>query len=159
PIGTLLLMWPMLWTLWIAGEGRPHWGVVIIFVLGTIVMRAAGCVINDFADRKIDGHVERTRGRPLAQKKVTPKEALIIFMVLCLIAFGLVLLTNPLTIKLSFGALLLAFCYPFAKRYTHLPQVVLGAAFSWAIPMAWAGQTGDLPPEVWLIFIGNVLWT
>lgn len=159
PIGTLLLLWPTLWTLWIAGEGSPGPGVVVIFVLGTIVMRAAGCVINDFADRDFDGHVERTKNRPLARGLVKPKEAIGLFVALCVIAFGLVLLTNPLTIKLSFGGLLLAFCYPFAKRYTHLPQIVLGAAFSWAIPMAFAAETGTVPPEVWLIFIANLLWT
>lgn len=159
PIGTLLLLWPVLWTLWIAAEGWPRIDVLIIFVLGTIVMRAAGCVINDFADRNFDGHVERTRNRPLAQKLVTPKEAIALFIGLCLIAFVLVLFTNTLTIKLAFGGALLAFCYPFAKRYTHLPQVVLGAAFSWAVPMAYAAQTGELPPEVWLIFLANLLWT
>lgn len=159
PIGTLLLLWPVLWTLWIAAEGWPRIDVLIIFVLGTIVMRAAGCVINDFADRNFDGHVERTRNRPLAQKLVTPKEAIALFIGLCLIAFVLVLFTNALTIKLAFGGALLAFCYPFAKRYTHLPQVVLGAAFSWAVPMAYAAQTGELPPEVWLIFLANLLWT
>lgn len=159
PIGTLLLMWPMLWTLWIAGDGRPSPGVVVIFVLGTIVMRAAGCVINDFADRNFDGHVERTRNRPLARGLVTPKQAIALFLALVVIAFGLVLLTNDLTVKLSFGGLALAFVYPFMKRYTHLPQIVLGAAFSWAIPMAYAAQTGELPPEVWVIYIANVLWT
>lgn len=159
PIGTLLLLWPVLWTLWIAAEGWPRIDVLIIFILGTIVMRAAGCVINDFADRNFDGHVERTRNRPLARKLVTPKEAIALFVGLCLIAFVLVLFTNALTIKLAFGGALLAFCYPFAKRYTHLPQVVLGAAFSWAVPMAYAAQTGELPPEVWLIFIANMLWT
>ncbi|MGQ9424750.1 4-hydroxybenzoate octaprenyltransferase [Gilvimarinus sp. F26214L] len=159
PIGTLLLLWPSLWTLWIAGEGSPHWGVVVIFVLGTIVMRAAGCVINDFADRNFDGHVERTRNRPMAKGLVTSKEAIGIFVGLCLLAFLLVLLTNALTIKLSLGGLALAFCYPFAKRYTHLPQIVLGAAFSWSIPMAYAAQTGELPSEVWVIYIANLLWT
>lgn len=159
PIGTLLLLWPTLWTLWIAGEGRPSWEVVVIFVLGTIIMRAAGCVINDYADRNLDGHVERTRNRPLVVGLVAPRQAIGLFVVLCLLAFGLVLLTNELTIKLSFGGVVLAFCYPFMKRYTHLPQVFLGAAFSWAIPMAYAAQTGELPSEVWLIYIANVLWT
>lgn len=159
PIGTLLLLWPTLWTLWIAGEGRPSLAVVVIFVLGTIVMRAAGCVINDFADRNLDGHVERTRNRPLVRGLVTPKQAIGLFVALVLVAFGLVLLTNELTIKLSLGGLVLAFIYPFMKRYTHLPQIVLGAAFSWAVPMAWAAQTGELPPEVWLIYIANLLWT
>lgn len=159
PIGTLLLLWPTLWTLWIAGEGRPSWDVVLIFVLGTVIMRAAGCVINDYADRNFDGHVERTRNRPLVVGLVTPTQAIGLFVVLCLLAFGLVLLTNELTIKLSIGGVVLAFCYPFMKRYTHLPQVFLGAAFSWAIPMAYAAQTGELPSEVWLIYIANLLWT
>lgn len=159
PIGTMLVLWPVLWTLWIAADGWPRIDVLIIFVLGTIVMRAAGCVINDFADRNFDGHVERTRNRPLIRQLVTPKEAIALFIGLCLIAFVLVLFTNPLTIKLAFGGLVLAFCYPFAKRYTHLPQVVLGAAFSWAVPMAYAGQTGELPAEVWVLFIANLLWT
>ncbi|MEX1032878.1 MAG: 4-hydroxybenzoate octaprenyltransferase [Cellvibrionaceae bacterium] len=159
PIGTLLLLWPTLWTLWIAGAGRPGLDVVAIFVLGTIVMRAAGCVINDYADRNFDGHVERTRNRPLAIGLIAPWEAIVLFVVLCLIAFGLVLLTNPLTIKLSVAGVALAFCYPFMKRYTHLPQIVLGAAFSWAIPMAYAAETGELPSEVWLIYIANLLWT
>jgi 4-hydroxybenzoate polyprenyltransferase len=159
PIGTLLLLWPTLWALWIAGEGSPSWNVVVIFVLGTIIMRAAGCVINDYADRHFDGHVERTRSRPLALGLVTPKQALGLFTILCLLAFCLVLLTNPLTIKLAFGGVFLAVCYPFMKRYTHLPQIVLGAAFSWAIPMAFAAETGGLPSEVWLIYIANLLWT
>lgn len=159
PIGTLLLLWPTLWTLWIAGQGSPSWDIVVIFILGTIIMRAAGCVINDFADRNFDGHVERTRNRPMVLGLVSPKEAIGLFVVLCLLAFGLVLLTNELTMKLSFGGLALAFCYPFMKRHTHLPQVVLGAAFSWAIPMAYAAQTGELPSEVWLIYIANLLWT
>lgn len=159
PIGTMLVLWPVLWTLWIAADGWPKTDVLIIFILGTIVMRAAGCVINDFADRNFDGHVERTRNRPLVRHLVTPKEAIVLFIGLCLTAFVLVLFTNPLTIKLAFAGVVLAFCYPFAKRYTHLPQVVLGAAFSWAVPMAYAAQTGELPPEVWLIFIANLLWT
>lgn len=159
PIGTFLLLWPTLWTLWIAGEGDPSWDVVVIFVLGTIIMRAAGCVINDYADRNFDGHVERTRNRPLVVGLVTPRQAIGLFVVLCLLAFGLVLLTNELTIKLSLGGVVLAFCYPFMKRYTHLPQVVLGAAFSWTIPMAYAAQTGELPSETWIIYIANLLWT
>jgi len=159
PIGTLLLLWPTLWSLWIAGDGRPDINIVVIFVLGTLIMRAAGCVINDYADRNFDGHVERTRGRPMAIGAISSKEALTLFVLLCLLAFGLVLLTNSLTIKLAVGGVVLAFCYPFMKRYTHLPQVVLGAAFSWAIPMAYAAQTGELPPEVWIIYIANLLWT
>lgn len=159
PIGAMLLLWPVLWTLWIAADGWPRLDVLVIFVLGTFVMRAAGCVINDFADRNFDGHVERTRNRPLARKLVTPKEAIALFVGLLLVAFVLVLLTNALTIKLAFGGALLAFCYPFAKRYTHLPQVVLGAAFSWAVPMAYAAQNNELVAQVWLIFITNLLWT
>ncbi len=159
PIGSLLLLWPTLWALWIAGEGKPNVKVVVIFVLGTIVMRAAGCVINDYADRNIDGHITRTRNRPLATGVVSPKEALILFVVLCLVAFGLVLLTNPLTIKLSLGGVALAICYPFMKRHTFLPQVFLGAAFSWGIPMTFTAQTNELPSSLWLIYIANLLWT
>lgn len=159
PIGTLLLLWPTLWSLWLAANGLPRWDVLVIFILGTILMRAAGCVINDYADRELDGHVERTRNRPLARGVIAPKHALILCAVLCLLAFGLVLLTNALTIKLAFVGLGLALCYPFMKRYTHLPQIVLGAAFSWSIPMAFAAQTGALPPEIWLVYIANLLWT
>lgn len=159
PIGTLLLLWPTLWALWIAGEGKPDIKVVVIFVLGTIVMRAAGCVINDYADRNIDGKVTRTRSRPLATGAISATEALVLFFVLCAIAFGLVLMTNPLTIKLSLGGVALAICYPFMKRHTFLPQVVLGAAFSWGIPMAFTAQTNELPSSVWLIYIANLIWT
>ncbi|OPX55660.1 4-hydroxybenzoate polyprenyltransferase [Oceanospirillum multiglobuliferum] len=159
PIGTYLLLWPTLWALWIAAEGFPKWDVLLIFILGVIVMRAAGCVINDYADRNFDGKVERTRNRPLATGAVSAKEALTLFFILCFIAFLLVLLTNSLTIMLSFGGVLLAALYPFMKRYTHLPQVVLGAAFSWAIPMAYAAQTGTVPIEAWLLFCANLLWT
>jgi len=159
PIGTYLLLWPTLWALWIAAEGLPDIPVLVIFVIGVYVMRAAGCVINDFADRKVDGHVERTRERPLATGAVTAKEALYLFAALGIIAFLLVLMTNTLTIMLSVGGIILAFIYPFMKRYTHLPQVVLGAAFSWAIPMAYAAQTGTVPIEAWLLFTANLLWT
>lgn len=159
PIGTYLLLWPTLWALWIAAEGLPDIRVLVIFVLGVYVMRAAGCVINDFADRKVDGHVERTQERPLATGAVTAKEALYLFAALGIIAFLLVLMTNTLTIMLSVGGIILAFIYPFMKRYTHLPQVVLGAAFSWAIPMAYAAQTGTVPIEAWLLFTANLLWT
>ncbi|MGI1679487.1 MAG: 4-hydroxybenzoate octaprenyltransferase [Cellvibrionaceae bacterium] len=159
PIGTLLLLWPTLWALWIAGEGKPDVKIVMIFVVGTIVMRAAGCVINDYADRNIDGHVARTRNRPLATGAVSATEALILFVVLCAIAFGLVLFTNPLTIKLSLGGVALAICYPFMKRFTFLPQVVLGAAFSWGIPMAFTAQTNELSTSLWLIYIANLIWT
>ena len=159
PIGTLLLLWPTLWGLWLAAEGIPRGDLVVIFVLGVILMRAAGCVINDFADRKVDGHVKRTKDRPLASGRVSPKEALCLFAALVLLSFVLVLFTNTLTIALSFGAVALAFCYPFMKRYTHLPQVVLGAAFSWSIPMAFAAQTGEVNPQSWLIYTAVVLWT
>lgn len=159
PIGTLLLLWPTLWSLWIAAKGVPSLKNLLIFVLGVIVMRAAGCVINDFADRKIDGQVERTKGRPLATGAVSSREAIGLFIALCLIAFALVLMTDPLTIKLSLGGLLLAFCYPFMKRHSHLPQVVLGAAFAWGIPMAYAAEAGALNQNMWLIYLAVVLWT
>jgi 4-hydroxybenzoate polyprenyltransferase len=159
PIGTLLLMWPALWALWLAGEGHPRPLVVAVFVAGVVVMRSAGCVINDYADRRVDPHVARTRLRPLAAGTVSEREALILFAVLCLMAFALVLLMNRLTILMSLGGLALAAVYPFMKRYTHLPQVVLGAAFGWAIPMAYAAQTGTVPPVGWLLFIASVLWT
>jgi 4-hydroxybenzoate polyprenyltransferase len=159
PIGAFLLLWPTLWSLWLAAEGMPRWDVLVIFVLGVFVMRSAGCVINDFADRKVDGEVKRTRDRPLVNGAVSSAEAIGLFLVLCLIAFGLVLLTNTLTIQLSVGGVLLAFCYPFMKRYTHLPQVVLGAAFAWSIPMAFAAQSGALGVEVWLLYTAVVLWT
>lgn len=159
PIGSLLLLWPTLWALWIAGEGRPDPNVVIVFVLGVFLMRSAGCVINDYADRHVDPHVARTKARPLAAGTVTPREALWLFGGLCLAAFALVLTMNVVTILLSLGALALAAVYPFMKRYTHLPQVVLGMAFGWAIPMAFAAQTGTVPPLAWLLFVANVLWT
>ncbi len=159
PIGTLLLLWPTLWALWFAADGLPNLGVLAIFVSGVVVMRAAGCVINDYADRNIDGSVSRTRERPLATGAVAPQEALRLFAILCGIAFVLVLFTNRLTILLSFGAAALATLYPFAKRYTHLPQVVLGAAWAWAVPMAFAAQTGQVPPACWGLFAGVLLWT
>ena len=133
PIGIFLLLWPMLWALWIASAGKPDIDVAIIFILGVVLMRSAGCVINDYADRQIDAQVSRTRQRPIATGKVTPKEALVVFAVLIAVAFGLVLLTNRLTILLSFGGVLLAVIYPFMKRHTHLPQVVLGMAFAQAL--------------------------
>ena len=159
PIGSLLLLWPTLWALWIAGEGYPDPKVVIVFALGVFLMRSAGCVINDYADRHVDPHVARTKARPLAAGTVTPREALWLFGGLCLAAFALVLTMNLVTILLSLGALALAAVYPFMKRYTHLPQVVLGMAFGWAIPMAFAAQTGTVPPLAWLLFVANVLWT
>ena len=159
PIGTLLLLWPTLWALWFAAEGFPRLDVLAIFVLGVITMRAAGCVINDYADRNIDGQINRTRNRPLVEGRIQPKEALMLFAGLCLLSFVLVLFTNRLTILLAFGGLALASLYPFAKRHTHLPQVVLGAAWGWAIPMAFAAQTGAVPNEIWALYFGVVLWT
>ena len=160
PIGTLLLLWPTLWALWFAAEGFPHPGILVVFVLGVFIMRAAGCVINDYADRHVDGHVKRTRERPLATGRISEKEALTLFFGLCLAAFLLVLFfTNTLTLQLSFIGVALAFVYPFMKRYTHLPQLFLGAAFSWAIPMAWAAETNSVSQLVWLLYVGNLVWT
>ncbi|MBQ0720628.1 MAG: 4-hydroxybenzoate octaprenyltransferase [Gammaproteobacteria bacterium] len=159
PVGTLLLLWPTLWALWIAADGLPSIAVLIIFVLGVIVMRAAGCVINDYADRKLDGAVTRTRNRPLVDGRINPQEALILFGGLCFCAFFLVLMTNRLTIALSFGGVAIATIYPFVKRYSHLPQVVLGAAWAWSIPMAYAAQTGTLVKEIWVLYFAVVLWT
>jgi 4-hydroxybenzoate polyprenyltransferase len=159
PIGILLLLWPTLWALWIAGNGYPDILVITVFVTGVIIMRSAGCVINDFADRKIDPHVRRTRNRPLAAGHVTEREALTLFVILCLLAFAIVLLMNTLTIALSLVGVLLAATYPFMKRYTHWPQVYLGIAFGWSIPMAFAAQTGTVPSLVWWLFLANVLWT
>ncbi|EOD81780.1 4-hydroxybenzoate polyprenyltransferase [Grimontia indica] len=159
PIGSLLLLWPTLWALFLAADGMPNLHVLVVFVLGVIMMRAAGCVINDFADRNFDGHVKRTKARPLPSGLVTAKEALALFGLLILGAFLLVLTLDPLTIKLSVVAALLASVYPFMKRFTHMPQLVLGMAFSWAIPMAYAAQSGELPPVAWMLFLANVLWT
>ena len=159
PIGIYLLLWPTLWAVWFASEGEPNLLVLFVFVAGVILMRSAGCVINDYADRKIDPHVERTRERPIAAGLVSPQEALKLFAVLVLLAFLMVLLMNAMTIYLSFGALVLAAIYPFMKRHTYLPQVVLGAAFAWAIPMAYAAQTGSVPKEAWLLYVLTVLWT
>lgn len=159
PIGTLLLLWPTLWALWFAAEGIPSFSNLVIFLLGVFLMRSAGCVINDFADRKIDGKVARTKGRPLATGEATKDEALALFGVLSGCAFFLVLFTNWLTVFLSFGGLILASAYPFMKRHTYFPQVVLGAAFSWAIVMAFAAETNSLPPKLWLIYIAVVIWT
>jgi len=158
PIGILLLMWPALWALWIAGEGKPQWTVVLIFILGVALMRSAGCAINDFADRKIDGKVERTRGRPLATGLVSPMEAVGIFVAISLMAFALVLFLNQETVLMSFVAVTLAAVYPFMKRYTHLPQLVLGMAFGWAVPMAYTALTGTVAPEGWLLYIAAVIW-
>lgn len=159
PIGVYLLLWPTLWALWFAASGIPSLKVLFIFTLGVVLMRSAGCVINDFADRKIDGHVKRTKDRPLPAGNVSAKETLILFGILCLTAFILVLFTNMLTIYLAFGGLALAATYPFMKRYTYLPQVVLGAAFAWSVPMAYTAETGELHKQVWLLYLITVLWT
>lgn len=158
PIGIFLLLWPTLWALWLASEGKPNPVVLIVFVLGVILMRSAGCVINDYADRNVDPQIERTMQRPMATGKVKPREAIIVFVTLSLIAFSLVWLTNMFTVYLSFGGVLLAFVYPFMKRYTHLPQVVLGMAFAWAIPMAFAAQTEAIPKLAWLVYVTTVIW-
>lgn len=158
PIGVLLLLWPTLWALWIAGAGHPSLKHIVIFVLGVEIMRAAGCIINDFADRRIDPHVHRTRQRPLAAGRVSSAEALALFVVLCLLAFALVLQLNPLAIALSVPAVAVATFYPFSKRFTHLPQAVLGVAFGWGIPMAFAAETGAVPAVAWLLLVINIFW-
>lgn len=158
PIGILLLLWPAMWALWLAGEGEPDWGVVTIFVLGVTLMRSAGCAINDYADRHIDGKVERTKNRPIATGLVSEKEALGVFWALVFLAFLLVLLLNWQTILISFVAVTLAAVYPFMKRHTHLPQLVLGAAFGCAVPMAFTALTGTVSPVGWLLFVTTVIW-
>jgi 4-hydroxybenzoate polyprenyltransferase len=158
PIGILLLLWPTLWALWVAGGGNPPWGVVLVFVLVTAVMRSAGCAINDYADRAFDGHVARTCRRPVPAGKVTPREALGVFAALSLVAFGLVLFLNATTVLMSFVALGLAAIYPFTKRWTHWPQAVLGLAFGWAIPMAFTAIQGSVPPVGWALFVATVVW-
>jgi len=157
PIGTYLLLWPTLWALAIAGEGGPDGWVLFVFVCGVFLMRSAGCAINDYADRDIDGHVARTRERPLTSGRITPREALAVFAVLGLLAFALVLTLNRLTILLSFGGILLAASYPFMKRYHYLPQVHMGAAFGWAVPMAFAAQTDTLPKMAWLLYVAALV--
>lgn len=159
PIGTYLVLWPALWALWIAAEGIPDLKLLFIFTLGAFLTRSAGCAINDFADRKVDGHVKRTAQRPIPSGRVTPKEAVILFSGMMLLAFVLVLFTNWQTVLLSFGAVALTAVYPFMKRYTHLPQVVLGAAFAWAVPMAFSAVTGSVPWYAWLIYTATLLWT
>ncbi|MCB1775360.1 MAG: 4-hydroxybenzoate octaprenyltransferase, partial [Gammaproteobacteria bacterium] len=158
PIGIYLLLWPALWALWFAAGGIPPWWILLVFVLGTALMRSAGCAINDFADRDFDGHVARTAKRPLATGAVQPREALAVFAVLSLIAFGLVLTLNAKTIAHSFVAVALAAVYPFTKRYTHMPQLVLGAAFGWAVPMAFAAIQNQVPPLAWILFAATVTW-
>ena len=158
PVGIYLLLWPTLWAVWIAANGNPSWWLVLVFVAGVVLMRSAGCVINDYADRHIDNKVERTRERPLTSGQVTEREALILFTVLALCAFMLVLTLNRLTILLSLGGVFLAASYPFMKRYTYLPQAYLGAAFGWAVPMAFAAQTGELDPRLWWLFLATLIW-
>jgi len=158
PIGILLLLWPMLWGLWFAAQGLPDWHILVIFILGTILMRSAGCVINDFADRKIDPHVERTKNRPMAAGKVSSREALLLATGLSLCAFLFILPLNQLTIMLSVPALLLAGTYPFTKRFFAMPQAYLGIAFSFGIPMAFAAQTNSLPSIIWVLMLANLFW-
>ncbi len=158
PIGIFLLLWPTLWALWIAGEGLPTVKILVVFLLGVILMRSAGCIINDIADRNFDGRVERTKQRPLVTGTVQLKEAIILFLVLCLLAFLLVLQLNTLTVMLSFVALILASLYPFSKRITHFPQVILGAAFGWSVPMVFAAQMGSIPAIAWLIYLMAIIW-
>ena len=159
PIGTLLLLWPTLWALWLAARGIPNPMLLAIFVAGTFLTRSAGCVVNDLADRKLDGAVTRTSQRPLVIGTVSVRDARALLLVLLVLAFILVLFTNALTIELSVVAVILASTYPFMKRYTHLPQLVLGAAFSWSIPMAFAAQREELPAALWLLYLANLLWT
>lgn len=158
PIGILLLLWPGLWALWIAGEGEPTWWIVLVFIAGTALMRSAGCAINDYADRDLDGHVQRTIARPIASGRVSPREALAVAAILALLAFMLVLLLNYNTILMSFVAVALAAIYPFMKRYTHMPQLVLGMAFGWAIPMAFTALTNQVPAVAWVLFVATVVW-
>ena len=158
PIGILLLLWPALWGLWLAAPGVLRIDILVIFVLGTILTRSAGCIINDYADRNFDPHVERTRNRPLAAGRVTPTEALVLAAVLFLLAFALVLFLNRLTILLSFVALFLAVTYPFTKRFFDLPQAYLGIAFGISIPMAFAAYHGKIAPVAWVMLLGNVFW-
>jgi 4-hydroxybenzoate polyprenyltransferase len=158
PIGIFLLLWPTLISLWIAAQGWPDTQVLIVFITGVILMRSAGCAINDYADRDIDGSVARTKDRPIVSGKVSETEALVVFATLSLCAFGLVLLMNKLTILMSLVGVLLAASYPFMKRYHFLPQVHLGAAFGWTVPMAFTAQANELTPVTWLLFIATVLW-
>lgn len=159
PIGIYLLLWPTLWALIMAAQGVPSLLITMVFVAGVVLMRAAGCVINDYADRKVDGAVERTKARPLVSGAVSEGEALQLFGLLIALAFLLVLLLNWQTIALSFVAVGLAFCYPFMKRYTYLPQAFLGAAFGWAIPMGFTAVTESVPAYGWVLFVANLLWT
>ena len=159
PIGIYLLLWPTLWALTIAGEGSPDGWILFVFIAGVFLMRSAGCAINDYADRHIDLHVERTKNRPLTSGRMTSKEALWVFAALCLMAFALVLSLNTFTIALSIGGVLLTASYPFMKRYHYLPQVHLGAAFGWAVPMAFAAQIESVPKQAWLLYVATIVWT
>lgn len=159
PIGSFLLLWPTLWALWLASQGRPTPKMFVIFVIGVFVMRSAGCIMNDFADRSFDPHVQRTRDRPLATREVRVWEAMILFLVLCAMGVVLVLLLNHLTQELAIIGAVLVLTYPFMKRYTYLPQPYLGMAFGWGIPMAYAAVTGQVPTIAWLIFIANIIWS
>ncbi len=158
PIGTFLLLWPTLWALWIASSGSPHPRILLVFILGVFLMRSAGCVINDFADRNMDPYVKRTRDRPLAAGRVTAREALILFFLLGGLAFALVLTLNLLTVYLSLIGVLWTVIYPFMKRFVHFPQLFLGFAFSWGIPMAFAAQTGGVPQLTWFVLAANLFW-
>ena len=159
PIGAYLLLWPALWALAIAAEGNPDRWILFVFICGVLLMRSAGCAINDYADRDIDRHIARTRERPLTSGQISAKEALAVFVVLCLAAFALVLTLNRLTILLSIAGVVLAASYPFMKRYHYLPQVHLGAAFGWAIPMAFAAQLDAIPKQAWLLYVANIIWS
>jgi len=159
PIGIYLLLWPTYWALFLSAGGWPDIDLLIIFTFGVIITRSAGCVINDYADREIDKHIARTRDRPITTGEISPKAALLLFIALGLIAFALVLLTNTLTIKISFIALALAVVYPFTKRWTNLPQLILGLAFAMSVPMAFSAQTGTVPASAGWIFLATVLWT
>ncbi len=159
PIGIYLLLWPTLWALWIAAEGDPSFKLIFIFITGVFLTRTGGCIINDFADRNLDGQVSRTANRPLATGRVSSKEALAIAALIGMLAFALVLYTNRFTILLSVGGLLLACTYPYMKRHTYLPQLVLGAAFAWSVPMAFAAVGESVPEHAWLIYLATVAWT
>jgi len=159
PIGIYLLLWPTLWALWIAAEGNPSFKLLFIFICGVVLTRTGGCIVNDYADRNLDGHVNRTANRPLATGRISGREALVIAALIALLAFGLVLMTNTFTILLSVGGLLLACTYPYMKRHTYLPQLVLGAAFAWAIPMAFGAVGANVPEHAWLIYLATVAWT
>jgi len=159
PIGIYLLLWPTYWALFLAAEGWPDMDLLLIFTLGVVVMRSAGCVINDYADREVDKHIERTQNRPITSGEISPKSALLLFVFLILMAFGLVLLTNALTVQLSFIAVVLASLYPFTKRYTQLPQLVLGVAFGMSVIMAFSAQRGGVPIEAYWVFVANIVWT